>query len=130
MGAGQGNRPLAHMLEQAARALRGKERRRDAGDVVLVPRGQQLDRCGRREGGYVPLEFDITDALTTLGGTRRGVLTLRVEDPMDNREQSVGKQWRWYNDDPTRDYFLADVGDNAKVEAIEKACAPFKTPAP
>jgi len=52
--------------------------------------------CGRREGGYVPLEFDLTDTLTTSGSTRRGVLTLRVEDPMDNREQPVGKQWGWY----------------------------------
>jgi hypothetical protein len=52
--------------------------------------------CGHREGGYVPLEFDITDALAASGNTRRGILTLRVEDSMDNREQPVGKQWGWY----------------------------------
>src|SRR3989440_355046 len=27
---------------------------------------------------------------------RRALLVLRVEDPMDNSEQPVGKQWRWY----------------------------------
>lgn len=52
---------------------------------------------GRHEGGYTPFEFDLTDALT-LGpdGKRQGLLVLRVEDPMDNREQPVGKQWCWY----------------------------------
>ena len=24
------------------------------------------------------------------------MIVLRVEDPMDNHEQPVGKQWRWY----------------------------------
>src|SRR5438105_4850503 len=56
--------------------------------------GQSL---GQHEGGYIPFEFDLTDALTELAdGRRRGVLVLRVEDPMDNHEQPVGKQWRWY----------------------------------
>ena len=52
---------------------------------------------GRHEGGYVPIEFDLTDALE-LGpqNERRGVIVIRVEDPMDNREQPVGKQWGWY----------------------------------
>lgn len=54
-------------------------------------------RIGRHEGGYLPFEFDITDALETLAdGSRQGLLVLRVEDPMDNHEQPVGKQWRWY----------------------------------
>jgi hypothetical protein len=53
--------------------------------------------CGHREGGYVPLEFDVTDTLVPAdGGGRRAVVVLRVEDPMDNREQPVGKQWGWY----------------------------------
>lgn len=52
---------------------------------------------GKHECGYLPLEFDITDALETLAdGTRRGLVVFRVEDPLDNHEQPVGKQWRWY----------------------------------
>ncbi len=52
--------------------------------------GQPL---GRHEGGYTPFEFDLTDALDADG---RGTLVLRVEDPMDNAQQPVGKQWQWY----------------------------------
>lgn len=53
---------------------------------------------GRHEGGYDPIEFDLTDALGPPDGegVRHGVLAIRVEDPMDNREQPVGKQWGWY----------------------------------
>jgi hypothetical protein len=51
---------------------------------------------GHHEGGYTPFEFDLTDTLTTQDGKRQGLLVLRIEDPMDNREQPVGKQWRWY----------------------------------
>lgn len=52
---------------------------------------------GHHEGGYTPFEFDLTDALRVgENGQRTGLLVLRVEDPMDNHEQPVGKQWCWY----------------------------------
>jgi hypothetical protein len=53
---------------------------------------------GRHEGGYAPFELDLTDALDApdAAGLRRAVIVIRVEDPMDNREQPVGKQWGWY----------------------------------
>ena len=51
---------------------------------------------GHHEGGYTPFEFDLTDSLIEKDGKRTALIVLRVEDPMDNREQPVGKQWRWY----------------------------------
>jgi len=52
---------------------------------------------GFHEDGYTPFEFDLTEFLErTDDGRLRGELVLRVEDPMDNREQPVGKQWGWY----------------------------------
>ncbi|HWD92287.1 MAG TPA: glycoside hydrolase family 2 TIM barrel-domain containing protein [Verrucomicrobiae bacterium] len=51
---------------------------------------------GHHEGGYTPFEYDLTDALVERDGKRTALIVLRVEDPMDNREQPVGKQWRWY----------------------------------
>ena len=51
---------------------------------------------GHHEGGYTPFEFDLTDSLVEKDGKRVALIVLRVEDPMDNREQPVGKQWRWY----------------------------------
>src|SRR5262249_55303615 len=38
----------------------------------------------------------ITETLKEDSGKRTALLVLRVEDPMDNAEQPVGKQWRWY----------------------------------
>lgn len=52
---------------------------------------------GRRDGGYLPHEFDITDAIETANdGSQHATVVIRVEDPMDNSEQPVGKQWKWY----------------------------------
>ncbi len=51
---------------------------------------------GHHEGGYTPFEFDLTDSLIEKDGKRTASIVIRVEDPMDNREQPVGKQWRWY----------------------------------
>lgn len=53
---------------------------------------------GQHEGGYLPFEFDLTDALAPpdARGMRTATLVIRVEDPMDNHEQPVGKQWAWY----------------------------------
>lgn len=54
---------------------------------------------GHHEGGYIPFEFDLTEALVpaSSGGYEEATLVLRVEDPMDNRQQPVGKQWGWYS---------------------------------
>jgi len=49
---------------------------------------------GSHEGGYTPFQFDLTDALGD--SSKPALIVLRVEDPMDNSEQPVGKQWRWY----------------------------------
>jgi hypothetical protein len=53
---------------------------------------------GHHEGGYVPFEFDLTDALRRNEENELcATIVLRVEDPTDNREQPVGKQWGWYS---------------------------------
>ena len=55
-------------------------------------------RLGAHEGGFTPFEFDLTDFLETRpDGRRCATIVLRVEDPMENREQPVGKQWGWYS---------------------------------
>ena len=53
---------------------------------------------GHGESGFIPLEFDLSDSLVAdSAGQLRGTLVIRVEDPMDNVEQPVGKQWAWYS---------------------------------
>jgi hypothetical protein len=53
---------------------------------------------GHHEGGYDPIEFDLTEALAPNdSGQLTGTIVIRVEDPMDNTEQPVGKQWAWYS---------------------------------
>ncbi len=52
-------------------------------------------RLGAWESGYIPVEIDLTPALAA-SDPRGAVLVFRVEDPMDNHEQPVGKQWGWY----------------------------------
>lgn len=53
---------------------------------------------GSNEGGYTPFEFDLTEKLKWgADGERHGTIVFRVEDPMDNHDQPVGKQWGWYS---------------------------------
>ncbi len=48
---------------------------------------------GHSASGYVPVSFDITDALSWDGDE----ITIRVEDPLDHANQPIGKQVeRWY----------------------------------
>jgi hypothetical protein len=56
--------------------------------------GQHL---GRNEGGYIPFEFDLAEALQSRDGSLAATIVLRVEDPTNNAEQPVGKQWGWYS---------------------------------
>src|SRR4030095_7407870 len=57
--------------------------------------GQDL---GTNEEGFPPFEFDITDTLERdASGERCGTIVFRVEDPMCNHDQPVGKQWGWYS---------------------------------
>lgn len=53
---------------------------------------------GHHEGGYTPIEFDLTDHLEAeTEDVLSAQIVVRVEDPTDNREQPVGKQWGWYS---------------------------------
>src|SRR3954462_13582260 len=53
---------------------------------------------GENEGGYTPFEFDISDTLEVASdGRQTATIVLRVEDPMQNQDQPVGKQWGWYS---------------------------------
>ncbi len=48
---------------------------------------------GTAESGYLPIEFDMTDALVAT----ENVLVIRVEDPDDHSQQPIGKQvGNWY----------------------------------
>lgn len=88
--------------------------------TIVIPRGEHWDNkriiltigaadfftdcwcngqhVGRNEGGFIPSEFDITETLAlNAAGEIGATIVIRVEDPMDNREQPVGKQWGWYS---------------------------------
>ncbi|HSP46302.1 MAG TPA: glycoside hydrolase family 2 TIM barrel-domain containing protein, partial [Chthoniobacterales bacterium] len=53
---------------------------------------------GSHEGGFSPFEFDLTQHLVRAAdGHLEGTIVLRVEDPMNNHDQPVGKQWGWYS---------------------------------
>ena len=53
---------------------------------------------GSNEEGFTPFEFDITDTLERDdAGQLTGTIVFRVEDPMGNHNQPVGKQWCWYS---------------------------------
>jgi len=49
---------------------------------------------GEAESGYLPVSFDITDALAEPG--EENLLVVRVYDPMKHKSQPVGKQYNWY----------------------------------
>ena len=51
------------------------------------------NQIGTHENGYLPFEFDITDALTPGGST---VIVVRAYDAQDHGEQLAGKQIGWY----------------------------------
>ena len=48
---------------------------------------------GRNENGYLPFEFDITDALTS---GEPALIVVRAYDAQDHGEQLAGKQIGWY----------------------------------
>ncbi len=50
--------------------------------------------AGDAESGYLPLSLDLTGHLRAAG--EENLLVIRVYDPMDHRQQPVGKQSRWY----------------------------------
>lgn len=55
-------------------------------------------KLGHHEGGYTSFEFDLTDTLQPAeNGGFAAKIVLRVEDPMHNLDQPVGKQWGWYS---------------------------------
>ena len=51
------------------------------------------NQIGTHENGYLPFEFDITDALTPGEST---VIVVRAYDAQDHGEQLAGKQIGWY----------------------------------
>ena len=85
-------------------AIPTSEHWKDKRTILTIGAADFLTDCwcngvhlGRHEGGYLPFEFDLTDALRRNDdGELCATIVLRVEDPTDNREQPVGKQWGWY----------------------------------
>ena len=59
-------------------------------EAIVWVNGNQI---GKHENGYLPFEFDITDALTPGEST---VIVVRAYDAQDHGEQLSGKQIGWY----------------------------------
>ncbi len=91
---------------------------------------------GQHEGGYIPFEFDLTESLRReADGALTATIVFRVEDPMDNAEQPVGKQWGWYSSvsgiwqtvyvEPRAEHFIERFEVTTEIEQAMVRCKVF-----